>query len=115
MVLVRLPRFGGATGFAAGLVPYQLDNSGPLFEWLASEPSPELHEDLADVLASEPLFFPAREDGPADWLMVGEVPGRPTPVVVPLAKAERVEQCRPIGIYEATGELLRAYMKEKRR
>src|SRR5713101_6261086 len=74
--------------------------------------APFTAEDLADVVAFEPLFFPAREGGPADWLMVGEVPGRPTPVVVPLAKAERPEQCRPIGIYEASGELLRAYLKE---
>jgi hypothetical protein len=30
--------------------------------------APFTAEDLADVLAGEPLFFPAQEGGPADWL-----------------------------------------------
>jgi hypothetical protein len=32
-------------------------------------------DDLFDVWSSDPLFFPAKDEGAADWLMVAEVPG----------------------------------------
>jgi len=32
-------------------------------------------EDLYDLYVTDaPVFFPARPDGPADWLIVGQVP-----------------------------------------
>jgi hypothetical protein len=68
------------------------------------------YDDMLDVFASDPLFFPAQPGLEADWLMVGEPPGEP-PLVVPLAppKSRDPRKARPIGIYRASGELLEQY------
>jgi hypothetical protein len=60
-------------------------------------------EDILDVyLYGDPSFFEAKEGGPADWLMIGIVPG--LTICVPLAppNSGAVERCRPIGIYRAS-------------
>src|SRR6266566_448563 len=59
-------------------------------------------DDLDDVWANHPVFFRARPDGGADWLMVAEVPGGDV-LVVPLAKPHSGQptKARPIGIYRA--------------
>lgn len=71
-------------------------------------------EELYDIYVTDlPLFYPAREDGAADWLMVGEVPT--LVLVVPLAppRSEDVTQCRPIGIYSASQQLRARYLEER--
>jgi len=63
---------------------------------------------------SDPLFYPAAEEGPADWLMVARVPG--AIVVVPLAPSRSGDprQCRPIGIYEPRRNLAERYQEDAR-
>ena len=58
-------------------------------------------EDLYDLWMAGPIFDPAKDDGPADWIMIGEVPG--LVLVVPVAPANSGDpcKCRPIGIYRA--------------
>ncbi|MGI8610587.1 MAG: hypothetical protein ACR2MY_15415 [Candidatus Dormibacteria bacterium] len=71
-------------------------------------------EELYDIYVTDtPLFYPAREDGPADWLMVGEVPS--LILAVPLAppRSGDVTQCRPIGIYSAPSLLRKRYLEER--
>jgi hypothetical protein len=68
--------------------------------------------DLYDIYY-DPIFYPAREDGPAHWLMVGQPPGEP-PLVVPLAPPNSADssKCRPISIYKATGPTLTQYLMD---
>ena len=71
-------------------------------------------EELYDIYVTDrPLFYPGRDDGPADWLMVGEVPG--LILVVPLAppRDQDVSRCRPIGIYSASQQLRMRYLEER--
>ena len=50
----------------------------------------------------EPLFYEAEDEGPADWLMLGEATGEV--VTVPLAppRSGLPTKCRPIGLYRAS-------------
>lgn len=80
-----------------------LDDEHPFEIDRDNEPHLFKHEhyqtaDLFDVWAADPVFFEARGDGPADWLMVGEMPGE-DPVCVPLAppRSGDVRKARPIG------------------
>lgn len=57
-----------------------------------------------------PLFYPGRDDGPADWLMVGEVPG--DILLVPLAPGSNVNKARPIAVYRAEGRVRRDYRRD---
>lgn len=60
-------------------------------------------EDIYDVfIADQPLFYEGDERGPADWLMVGEVPA--LTLVVPLAPSNEgvAHRCRPVGLYAAS-------------
>jgi hypothetical protein len=86
--------------------PFELDtdNRPHLFKHPYSE------EDLYDIYY-DALYYPAREGGAADWLMVGQPPGE-RPLVVPLAPARSGDpsKARPIGIYNATGKLLDVYL-----
>jgi len=69
-------------------------------------------EDLKDMyVVGDPIFEPASEDGRADWIMIGEVPG--LVLVVPLASSRSGDprQCRPIGIYAATEAERRRYLE----
>ncbi len=66
--------------------------------------------DVYEVWTDNPLFYPGREEGPADWLMVGQVPG--DILLVPLASAHRVNKARPIGVYPCRGPLDRQYRED---
>ena len=68
-------------------------------------------EDIDDVWASDPLFYPAKP--PAHWLMCAEVGGRV--LVVPLAPARSGDphRCRPIGCYEAADGLAAQYRRDR--
>lgn len=58
-------------------------------------------EDVLDLyIYGDPDYYPANEDGQADWLMVGMVPG--LLLCVPLAPPNSGDArfCRPIGIYK---------------
>ena len=68
-------------------------------------------DDINDVLASEPLFYPAKP--PAHWLMCAEVSGRV--LVVPLAPSRSGDPrgCRPIVCYEASPGLASHYRKDR--
>ena len=68
-------------------------------------------EDVEDVWASDPLFYPAKP--PAHWLMCAEVSGRV--LVVPLApsRSGNPHPCRPIGCYEAAQGLATQYRRDR--
>jgi hypothetical protein len=67
-----------------------------------------------DVFASDPVFFPADPDGPADWLMVAEVPGGDV-LIVPLAPSRQADRhrARPIGVYRAGESVERRYRDDR--
>jgi hypothetical protein len=71
--------------------------------------------DLLDVyLDGQPVYYPAdMSKGNAHWLMVGELPG--LVIVVPLAPARdgSSRRCRPLGIYAASEEEGRRYMRDR--
>lgn len=71
---------------------------------------PYSEDDLYDIYY-DAHYYPAREGGAADWLMVGQPPGE-RPLVVPLAppRSGDPSKARPIGIYNATGQLLDLYL-----
>jgi hypothetical protein len=68
-------------------------------------------DDIDDVWASEPLFYPAKP--PAHWLMCAEVGGRV--LVVPLAPARSGDphRCRLIGCYQAADRLAAQYWRDR--
>jgi hypothetical protein len=89
--------------------PFEIDdgNRPHLFKHLPTDSRGRLvavsPEDVLDVyLYGDPSFFEAKEDGSADWLMVGTVPG--LTICVPLAPPNSgdVRRCRPIGIYKTS-------------
>lgn len=68
-------------------------------------------DDVYDVFYSDPLYYPAK--GPADWLMVAEVPGGDI-LVVPLAASEETwKKARPIGVYRASQSLTLQYLADR--
>jgi len=90
--------------------PFELDE--------ANIPPPHKHgfttDDLYDIRADpDAIYAPARPDGFADWLLVGEVPGGAV-LVAPLAPAVVPGKARPIGIYPV-GLRLQAMYQENRR
>jgi hypothetical protein len=102
------------------LVLEDLDDEDPFEIDMGNEPHLFKHDnygtdDLLDIWASHPVFFEARDDGPADWLMVDQPPGE-DPLCVPLApsKSGDPRKARPIGIYPATGKLLASYRRTVR-
>ena len=67
-----------------------LDDEDPFELDPANRPHLFSHEtfsedDLYDVWSCDPVFFPAKDEGAADWLMVAEVPGGEI-LLVPSAK-----------------------------
>jgi len=68
-------------------------------------------EDIHDVWASDPLFYPAKP--PAHWLMVAECAGKI--LMVPLAPSRSGDpaKCRPIGCYEASKQLTDQYRRDR--
>lgn len=88
--------------------PFEMDEGN--IPHLAKHP-PFTHEDALDAWTfGDPLFFPAKKEGPAHWLMVGEVAGEGL-VLVPLAPANdgRAHHCRPVGIYRPSDALAARY------
>lgn len=72
-------------------------------------------DDLYDAWAFDaPLFYPAGEDGPADWLMVAEVPGDLLVVPMAPARTDDPRRCRPIGLYRPSRWLADQYRKDSR-
>lgn len=66
--------------------------------------------DVYEIWTDNPVFYPASEGGPADWLMVGQVPG--DILLVPLAPGESPNKTRPIGVYRAGRELDKQYRED---
>lgn len=68
-------------------------------------------EDLYDVWWSDPRFW--RAHPPADWIMIGQVPG--DVLVIPLAKPRSGDprKARPIGVYRATQSEAARYRQER--
>lgn len=92
--------------------PFELDDGN--IPHLAKH-APFTANDALDAWAfGQPLFYPAAEDGPADWLMVARIPE--TVVVVPLAppRSGDATKCRPIGIYEPSRTLALRYEEDSR-
>jgi hypothetical protein len=65
--------------------------------------------DVYEVWMDNPLY-PGKEDGPADWLMVGQVPG--DILLVPLMPGSSPNKAKPIGVYQARGSLDRQYRED---
>ena len=92
--------------------PFEIDEAN--LPHLAKH-APFTAEDTLDAWTfGDPLFYPAAEDGPADWLMVARLPE--SIVLVPLAPARSgdVRKCRPIGIYEPSRTLSTRYEEDSR-
>lgn len=68
-------------------------------------------DDIDDVWASDPIFYPARP--PGDWLMVAEAAGKV--LVVPPAQPDSgdTRRCRPIGCYVAAKHLADQYREDR--
>jgi hypothetical protein len=93
--------------------PFELDSGN--IPHLAKH-APFTAEDVLDAWAfGDPVFYPAADDGPADWLMVARLPE--TVVLVPLARPRDgdVRKCRPIGIYEPSRAVVERYEEDSRR
>jgi hypothetical protein len=90
------------------LDPFEIDTQ---LAHLAKHPN-LCADDIHDVWAGQTMFYEA--EPPADWLMVGAVPG--SVLVVPLMKpkSEDVTKARPIGVYEAPAWLDRQYREDRR-
>jgi hypothetical protein len=69
-------------------------------------------DDVDDVWASDPLFYPARP--PAHWLTCAEIGGRVLMVPLAPARSGDPQRCRPIGCYEASPALAAQYRKDRR-
>lgn len=98
--------------------PFEIDNGNRphLHKHLPDDthgnPVPVGPEDVLDVyLYGDPCFFYADDEGQADWLMVGMVPG--LIICVPLAPPKHgdVRVCRPIGIYRVSEENKVRYLR----
>lgn len=93
--------------------PFELDDDN--FPHLAKH-APFTADDLLEAWRfGDPLFYPATEDGPADWLMVARPPA--AVVEVPLARPRHgdARTCRPIVIYQANRTLAQRYEEDSRR
>lgn len=69
-------------------------------------------DDLLDAyLYGDPAFYPAKEGGPADWILLGQVPG--LVICAPLAppNSGNTRKCRPIGIYKPSAADRLAYLR----
>lgn len=68
-------------------------------------------DDIYEVWASEPLFYPAKP--PAHWLMVAEVAGQVLVVPITPADSHDPTRCRPIGCYNAAQHLADLYREDR--
>lgn len=98
--------------------PFEIDegNRPHLYKHLPNEAGRHVAvgiEDIYDVYVADlPIYYEADEEGPADWLMVGEVPA--LVLIAPLAPPNGGDEksCRPIGIYSASGASRAQYRKD---
>jgi len=93
--------------------PFEIDDGN--LPHLAKH-APFTADDVLDAWTfGDPLFYPAADDGSADWLMVARIPG--AMVLVPLAppRSGDPRRCRPIGIYEPSRALVERYEEDSRR
>jgi hypothetical protein len=98
--------------------PFELDsgNRPHLFKHLLTDDTGRsvafTEADLLDLyIYGGPAFYEANETGPADWLMLGEIPG--IVVQVPLAPPNSGDpaMCRPIGTYKPSAEDRLRYLR----
>jgi hypothetical protein len=98
--------------------PFEVDdmNRPHLFKHLPSEGGRYVSvgpEDILDLYHyGDPLYFEGYEEGEADWLMIGIVPG--LMLLVPLAppNSGHPSRCRPIGLYSPSREQRQRYLEE---
>ena len=93
--------------------PFELDSGN--IPHLAKH-APFTAEDVLDAWAfGDPLFYPAADDGHADWLMLARLPE--AIVLVPLApsRSNDLRKCRPTGINEPSRALVARYEEDSRR
>ena len=85
--------------------PFEIDTQAPHLYKHGYEPS-----DALDAWSDSPLFYEAKP--PADWLMVGRIPG--DVIVVPLMRPKSGDpsEARPIGIYPASEATRVAYLRD---
>jgi hypothetical protein len=69
-------------------------------------------DDLYDVWVSDPLVYPAADDGEADWLLVARVPGDVLCAPIAPASSGDHRKCRPIGLYRASVNLATMYEQD---
>ncbi len=100
--------------------PFEIDdaNRPHLYKHLPTAGAKQISvgvEDLYDMyLSGNPLYYPASEEGEADWLLFAEVPG--IMLIAPLAppRASSPSICRPIGLYGATQAERERYLSDLR-
>jgi hypothetical protein len=69
-------------------------------------------EEIVDAYVyGDPIFYEPREDGEADWLMIGMVPGLIVCVPIAPPKSRDARWCRPIGIYKPSARDRSRYMR----
>jgi hypothetical protein len=71
--------------------------------------------DVRDYFASAQFFEADPARGPAHWLIVCRVEIVVVTVPVIPANSGDPTKCRPIGLFETTGEDLRAYLEDERK
>jgi hypothetical protein len=100
--------------------PFELDsgNLPHLFKHLIMDGGRPVRVDIRDVadyyVAGAVQFIeadPAR--GPAHWLMVCKIDGVVVTVPIVPARSGNPTKCRPIALFEATGDDLVAYLDEE--
>jgi hypothetical protein len=99
------------------LDPFEVDddNRPHLFKHMFGPPERPLWIGLADILdlyVWDAVRYYEAVKGPADWFLVGQI--ERIIVAVPLAPPRSGDpaKCRPIGIYEATGDPLKTYLSD---
>ncbi len=92
--------------------PFEIDDDN--LPHLAKH-APFTAEDALDAWTfGDPLFYPAAEDGSADWLMVARLPEGIVVVPLAAARSDDLRKCRPIGIYEPSRALIARYEEDSR-
>lgn len=100
-----------------GVNPFEIDkiNRPHLFKHYVGATTLEDGLDLLDEVFIHDNAVFKEADPPADWLMVGEIPGGY--VIVPIAKSASGDKskCRPIGLRAATEIEVAEYLEDVER